>query len=184
MPVARDSDAVAFDMDIMKPTPCATSSFTIGQAPFAVPISSRVFAAACSFVVRWESLRNSFHSATSRSAAETTWSGGTLRMSAARRRSSLCFRIASSAPLPAAYSSRTTPSWMRVDRRILIRDTSLVRGLVGPRLPDVVAEDLARCAEDDVRRGVVPHQGLPAFPVDHAGHAGLQERGGIAAHEV
>src|SRR5438034_151020 len=163
MPVARDSDAVAFDMDIMKPTPCATSSFTIGQAPFAVPISSRVFAAACSFVVRWESLRNSFHSATSRSAAETTWSGGTLRMSAARRRSSLGFR-----------------------EGVVVGDVEprQVRGLVGPRLPDVVAEDLARCAEDDVRRGVVPHQGLPAFPVDHAGHAGLQERGGIAAHEV
>src|SRR6266540_2278270 len=63
MPTARDSEAVAFDIESMKPTPCGTSDRRIGHGPFAVSISCRVFAAACSSVARCDSLRYSFHSA-------------------------------------------------------------------------------------------------------------------------
>src|SRR6266849_1820540 len=174
MPVARDSDAVAFDIDIMKPTPWETSSLTIGHVPFVIASSSRVFAVACSSIARWESFRYSFHSATSRSAAGTTWSAGTAKISAVRRSSSAIFRTASSAPLPATYSRRTTPSLIRVDRRSLMRDTSLVRegvvvrdvqtrevlSFVSPGLPHVVPQGLPSRAEDDMGRGVVPHERL------------------------
>ena len=43
-----------------------------------------------------------------------------------------CFAIASMAGIPATYSSRTTPSWIRFVRRILISPTSLVRATCGP----------------------------------------------------
>src|SRR2546426_639411 len=41
-------------------------------------------------------------------------------------------RSASNAAFPAAYSRRTTPSWMRVDRSSLISATSLVRATCVP----------------------------------------------------
>ena len=50
-----------------------------------------------------------------------------------------------------------------------------VLGLVGPRLPDVVPEDLPRGPEDDVRRGMVGHQGAPPRVVDFTGHAFPEE---------
>src|SRR5438094_2045240 len=74
-----------------------------------------------------ESFRSSFHSDTTRSAVETSWSAGTPKISAVRLTSSDCFRTASNAAFPAAYSRRTTPSWMRVDRSSLMSATSLVR---------------------------------------------------------
>ena len=59
-----------------------------------------------------------------------------------------------------------------------------VRGFVGPRLPDVVPEDLPCRPEDDMGRAVVPHQGGPAGPVDLACHGlpSLERR--LALHEV
>src|SRR2546422_7222432 len=50
--VARASDAIALDIDIMNPTPSATSCFTRGQAIRVVWTASRAFAAACSSVDR------------------------------------------------------------------------------------------------------------------------------------
>src|SRR6266516_1271374 len=75
---------------------------------------------------------------------------------------------------------------LRVRERVEVRDVQArhVGGLVRPRLPHVVPERLARGAEDDVRRGVVPHQRLAPPAVDRARHARADERRRVAADEV
>src|SRR5439155_855189 len=56
--------------------------------------------------------------------------------------------------------------------------------LVRAGLPDVVAEGFARGPEDDVRRGVVSHEGLAAFSVDDARDAFLQDGGRVPSDEM
>jgi len=75
---------------------------------------------------------------------------------------------------------------LRVRERVEVRDIEArhVGALVRPRLPYVVPERLPRGAEDDVRRGVVPHQRLAPLAVDRACDARADERRCVAADEV
>src|SRR3972149_3750390 len=55
---------------------------------------------------------------------------------------------------------------------------------VCPRLPDVVPKDLPSRAEDDVGPAVVPHQVLPARPIDLARHGLPEDEVRVALEEV
>src|SRR5438309_1360885 len=142
MPVARGSEAVAFDMESMKPTPCETSSRRIGHVPFAVSISARAFAVARSSVACCATLRYSFHSATRASVEDLV----------------VCELL--------------DLRQLGIGEGVEVRDVEArhVRGLVRARLPDVVPEGLARGAEDNVRGRVIPHQRFATLAVDRARH--------------
>src|SRR6266581_938513 len=75
---------------------------------------------------------------------------------------------------------------LRVRQRIEVRDVESrhVDGLVGPRLPDMISECLARGAQDDVGGRVVSHEGLPSIRIDRAGHPLSPKTTRVAPDEV
>src|SRR2546426_615389 len=189
MAVAFVSEAIAFDMDIMKPTPSPTSCLTSGHAALVVRTASRAFTAACSSVARCESFRSSFHSPL-RNLDNAQLAAGH-RSALVEPNPELPLREIAGQAL-GAHLSRGQDlvvgelfdlQQLGVRQRIEVRDveSSHVDGLMGARLPDVVSEHLARGAQDDVGGRVVSREGLPSIRIDRARHRRSPKTTGVAA---